>query len=62
MNIEQIMEAIQGLASSQGFYERLYRRLASVRASNPDGWDAIVGELESQGFKSTLDVVLYFEQ
>lgn len=61
MNIEQILDAIQGLAYSQGFYGRLYEHLIYVKNNEPEQWKGIVKELESNHFKDTLDMVLYFE-
>ena len=62
MDINEIMEAILGLAQSQGFYGRLYNDLVEIRDNNEQAWIQVVEELEGQHFKDILDMVLYFEQ
>ena len=62
MNINEIMEAILGLANSQGFYGRLYNNLVEIRDNDEEAWVEVVEELEGQHFKDLLDLVLYFEQ
>ena len=62
MDINEIMEAILGLARSQGFYGRLYNDLVEIRDSDEEAWVEVVEELEGQHFKDLLDLVLYFEQ
>ena len=61
MNIEQILEAIEGLSHSQGFYGRLYEHLMYIKSNEPEQWETVVNELESKHFNDTLDMVLYFE-
>ena len=62
MKIDEILDVIVGLASSQGFYGRLYESLMDVKHNQPEYWVELVGQLEAQNFKEPLDVVLYFEQ
>lgn len=61
MNISQILSAIKSLASSQGFYGRLYNDLVNIRNTAPELWKEVVDELEGQKFRDTVDMVLYFE-
>ena len=61
MKIEQILNAIQQLSYSQGFYGRLYQSLMEVKENDPDRFDEIAEELESQHFKDVVDMVMYFE-
>ena len=61
MNISQILSAIKSLASSQGFYGRLYRELQDIQNNAPELWEEVVDELEGQHFKDSVDMVLYFE-
>lgn len=53
MNKDEILEAISNLASSQGFYGRLYEHILD----DPEYLDY----LESMHFKDTVDLVLYLE-
>lgn len=53
MNKDEILEAINSLASSQGFYQRLYNEILN----DPECLDY----LESLHFKDIVDLVLYLE-
>lgn len=53
MDREQILNAIKGLAMSQGFYGRLLREIDD----NPE----ILDELENQHFKDVVDMVMFIE-
>lgn len=61
MNIIEIIEVIQLLSHSQGFYGRLLERILDAKANDPDSFEGIKKELESQNFKDSVDVVMYFE-
>ena len=61
MKRAEIMNTIRQLACSQGFYSRLYSRLADAEANNFDAYDAFMGELEAQNFGDAVDLVLYLE-
>lgn len=61
MNIIEIIEVIRLLSHSQGFYERLLDRILDMKASDPDSFEGLRKELESQNFKDSVDVVMYFE-
>ena len=58
MTREKIMEAIESLASCQGFYGRL---LEALQALGEDEFDEVMTVLEAQNFGSTVDMVMYFE-
>jgi len=62
MKINEILDAIYDLSLSQGFYGRLLRDLLELKENYPSEWEKVVKELESQNFKTTLDMVLYFEE
>lgn len=49
------------LSYSQGFYGRLLRDLSEIKKYEPERFDLIVMEIESQEFTNALDVVMYFE-
>ena len=61
MKISEIMNEIKSLAMSQGFYGRLYRALINIKNSDPEQWETVKTELESQEFANTLDMIFYFE-
>lgn len=61
MNREDILNAIQELAYSQGFYGRLLRFFVELKEEDPDRYEEVMQELEAQKFGDTLDMVLFFE-
>lgn len=61
LRIDDIMSFIADMASSQGFYGRLYNELLSYKKYDPDAWQEIAAELEGQKFTDTLDIIFYFE-
>jgi len=58
-NMDMIMDTIRELSKSQGFYGRLYNAICEL---DDEQYAELKQELESQNFKSKLDVILYFEQ
>lgn len=56
MKRQEILDTIKTLASSQGFYGRLYEQI--ITAENKD---EILTTLEKENFKDTLDLVFFFE-
>lgn len=56
------IDILVGLSHSQGFYGRLLRDLSEIKEYEPERFELIVAEIESQNFTSPLDVVLYFER
>ena len=61
MKMEDILNAIRELASSQGFYGRLLRDLTELKENDLESYNSIKEELESQKFTDTLDMIMYFE-
>ena len=61
MDIEQIMAAIRSLAESLGYYGRLYNELREMQTNDTKKWEDVKNALESQHFKDSLDMVLFFE-
>lgn len=53
MTRKEIMEAIQSLAHSQGYYGRLYEELKDN--------DEALEFLEKQNFKNSLEMVMFLE-
>ena len=58
MKREEIMETIKSLASSQGFYGRLYRKLMEL---DEEKYNEVMTELEGQNFKDGVDLIMYIE-
>ena len=61
MKMNDILNAIRELASSQGFYGRLYRDLTELQQNDLEQYNSIKEELESQNFHDTLDLIIYLE-
>ena len=61
MKRDEILKVIGSLASSQGFYSRLYSNLTELRMNDPDEYDRIMTQLEEQNFKDAVDLVMYLE-
>ena len=61
MKMDAIIETIKMLAASQGFYGRLYKQLRELYNCDPEAYEEVKNELESQNFKDGVDMILYFE-
>ena len=59
MNKEQIMETIELLAKSQGYYGRLLNFLNNVLSKEDK--ELTLKQLESYNFKDAVDLVLHLE-
>lgn len=57
MNRDEILDAIKELATSQGFYGRLYTALIT----GTDDAEAYLAKLESMKFADVVDMILYIE-
>ena len=56
-----VIDVLVQLSYSQGFYGRLLRDIAETKKEAPEYFDMFVEEIESQNFRTMLDVVMYFE-
>ena len=56
-----VIDIIDTLSHSQGFYGRLLRDIYELKRYEPEMFAMFVDEIESQNFKTALDVVMYFE-
>lgn len=54
MTRDEILHIIKSLASSQGFYGRLYEQLYDN--------DDVLEYLERQNFKDQIDLIMFLEQ
>lgn len=57
----QIMKIIRDLATSQGFYTRLYCDLIDMKVNDPERYEETMTFLEAQNFQSALDLILCIE-
>ena len=57
MNRQQILEAIKGLAASQGFYGRLYYALTN----GTEAAENALTEMEEQNFADVVVMVMWLE-
>jgi len=57
MTKQEILNSIKSLASSQGFYGRLYEKLND----NSEESDEFLDKLESLNLKDSVDLVMYLE-
>lgn len=60
-NIEQVVEVIEMLSYSQGFYGRLLEDILYIEENDPLKYEIFKNVIEKQGFQSPVDVVMFFE-
>ena len=58
---DDVIDIINTLSHSQGFYGRLLRDIYELKKYEPEMFAMFVDEIESQNFTNTLDIVMYFE-
>ena len=56
-----VIDIIDTLSHSQGFYGRLLRDIYELKKYEPEMFAMFVDEIESQNFTNVLDIVMYFE-
>ena len=56
-----VIDIIDTLSHSQGFYGRLLRDIYELKKYEPEMFMMFVDEIESQNFTHVLDIVMYFE-
>lgn len=56
-----VIDIIDTLSHSQGFYGRLLRDIHELKKYEPEMFAMFVDEIESQNFTNVLDIVMYFE-
>lgn len=61
MKEAQIIETIERLSQSQGLYGRILRDLAETKENDPEAYRETMELLESQDFKTPVDLVMYIE-
>ena len=58
---DDVIDIIDTLSHSQGFYGRLLRDIYELKRYEPEMFMMFVDEIESQNFTNVLDIVMYFE-
>lgn len=58
---DDVINIIDTLSYSQGFYGRLLRDIYELKKYEPEMFTMFVDEIESQNFTNVLDIVMYFE-
>lgn len=61
MTMEDILNTIEMLSHSQGFYGRLLLSIYELQDNNPEKYEELVAEWEAKEFKDALDFILYIE-
>lgn len=56
-----VIDIIDTLSHSQGFYGRLLRDIYELKRYEPEMFAMFVDEIESKNFTNVLDIVMYFE-
>jgi hypothetical protein len=60
-DIEQVVEVIEMLSDSNGFYGRLLDEIMYIEENEPSKYEVFKTIIEAQGFENPVDVVLFFE-
>lgn len=61
MTREEILNTIEILSHSQGYYGVLNELLKNLRENNLELYEMYVGHLQELHFKDPVDLVMYFE-
>ena len=59
--VDQVIEVIEMLSHSQGYYGRLLNDIMYIRENDPERFDDFKFIIESKGFTNPVDVVIFFE-
>lgn len=60
-DIEQVVDVIEMLSYSQGFYGRLLDEIMYMEENDPVKYEVFKTVIEKQEFENPVDVVLFFE-
>ena len=61
-DVYQVIEVVEMLSHSQGFYGRLLEEINYIQEYEPEKFETFKEIIEEQEFENALDVVLFFEQ
>ena len=62
MDVYEVVDVIEMLADSKGFYGRLLDEIMYIEENEPNKFEVFKDIIEKQGFEDPVDVVLFFEQ
>lgn len=60
-NVDQVIEVIEMLSHSQGYYGRLLKEIMYIKENDPERFDDFKFIIERKGFTNPVDVVMFFE-
>ena len=60
-DIEEVVDVIEMLSYSQGFYGRLLDEILYIEENNPIKYEAFKNIIEKQEFQDPVDVVTFFK-
>ena len=60
-NVDQVIEVIEMMSHSQGFYGRLLKDIMYMKEYEPDKFEEFKELIELMGFDNPVDVVMFFE-
>ena len=60
-DIEEVVDVIEMLADSQGFYGRLLEEILYIEENDPLKYEIFKNVIERQEFKNPVEVVMFFE-
>ena len=60
-DIEDVVDVIEMLADSQGFYGRLLEEILYIEENEPAKYQVFKAIIEKQEFEDPVDVVMFFE-
>lgn len=60
-DIEQVVDVIEMLSYSQGFYGRLLEEIMYIEENEPAKFEVFKNIIEDQEFEDPVDVVIFFE-
>ena len=60
-DIDQVVDVIEMLSYSQGFYGRLLDEIMYIEENEPRKFEVFRDIIEKQEFQDPVDVVLFFE-
>ena len=60
-DVEQVVDVIEMLSYSQGFYGRLLDEIMYIEENDPLKYEIFKTVIEKQEFQNPVDVVMFFE-
>lgn len=60
-SVDQVIEVVEMLSHSQGFYGRLLKDIMYMKENDVDKFEEFKDLIELMGFENPVDVVMFFE-